>query len=461
MKRPEYAAIVTKIYATLLREQRRPTAEEAALLRRVFSRDGFTDGYLTGKTGAEMFGTKTDVPLADVQDLYVQAAKTFAEGKEAPLVPIWMACEVTACGINISIWDADGNHVAMTDADEVETARNHPTTAESLEIALRKVGGTPFAVENVEISLQDGLLVPNSRINALRRELLTQLLQKRKTAPNRTWNQVDLPRKEKKLQPFVGYTIEVSDWEQISPAILQNPPAMLYIPLNLLAKNIQIAQEWIQRGVRLGAVLPRIYSDMERPQLLAELQTIRQAGVDVVYAGNIAHFALVDGMNLQIHGGYGLNVTNSMALEALADLGAVQQTLSFELRLEQVRDMVKKSATELLIYGKLPLMIFENCAILQAAGKHACKKGPYYLTDRKGAKFALLPALGCRNTLFNSTPLFLEREEYNNLGVQYGRILFSDENSQQCDRIWNAIAAGKTPQFATEPTRGLYRRGVE
>lgn len=84
MKRPEYAAIVTKVYSDLLREHRRPTAEERDILRRVFSRDGFTDGYYTGKLGDSMFGTKTDVPMNEVKKLYDEAAHRFAEGREAP-----------------------------------------------------------------------------------------------------------------------------------------------------------------------------------------------------------------------------------------------------------------------------------------------------------------------------------------------------------------------------------------
>ena len=88
MKRPEYTAIVTKIYADLLREHRNPTPEERDTLRRVFSRDGFTNGYYTGKKGDAMFGTKTDVPLHEVQSLYDEAAHRFTEGKEAPLVPV-------------------------------------------------------------------------------------------------------------------------------------------------------------------------------------------------------------------------------------------------------------------------------------------------------------------------------------------------------------------------------------
>ena len=103
MKRPEYSAVVTKVYADLLREQRGPTPEESnEILRKVFSRDGFTDGYLTGKLDEKMFGTKTDIPLQQVKPLYDEAARCFAEGKEAPLVPVKLCCSVSETGISLT-----------------------------------------------------------------------------------------------------------------------------------------------------------------------------------------------------------------------------------------------------------------------------------------------------------------------------------------------------------------------
>ena len=48
MKRPEYVAVVTGIYARLLEEGRGPTAAERAELERAFSRSGFTDWYWRG-----------------------------------------------------------------------------------------------------------------------------------------------------------------------------------------------------------------------------------------------------------------------------------------------------------------------------------------------------------------------------------------------------------------------------
>ena len=63
MKRPEYvAAVVTACREALALE---PYDEDT--LRAVFSRSGFTDGYLTGKRDKTMFGyrTKDDVQSAD------------------------------------------------------------------------------------------------------------------------------------------------------------------------------------------------------------------------------------------------------------------------------------------------------------------------------------------------------------------------------------------------------------
>ena len=45
MKRPEYVAVVTAIYAAALREHREPTRKEMAQLEAAFSRQGFPQGY--------------------------------------------------------------------------------------------------------------------------------------------------------------------------------------------------------------------------------------------------------------------------------------------------------------------------------------------------------------------------------------------------------------------------------
>ena len=51
MKRPEYVAVVTDVYARCIHEHRVPTPEENDRLALAFSRQGFTQGYLLGKRG--------------------------------------------------------------------------------------------------------------------------------------------------------------------------------------------------------------------------------------------------------------------------------------------------------------------------------------------------------------------------------------------------------------------------
>ena len=60
MKRPEYVAVITRIYARLLEEGLPPTADEQAELEQAFSRSGFTDWYWQGNTALPCSGTRRE-----------------------------------------------------------------------------------------------------------------------------------------------------------------------------------------------------------------------------------------------------------------------------------------------------------------------------------------------------------------------------------------------------------------
>ena len=66
MKRPEYVAAATSACRQAL-DNGRVEAELESTLKNVFSRSGFTSGYLENKLGRDMFGirTKEDVVSAD------------------------------------------------------------------------------------------------------------------------------------------------------------------------------------------------------------------------------------------------------------------------------------------------------------------------------------------------------------------------------------------------------------
>ena len=443
MKRPEYAAIVTKVYADLLREHRKPTAGERDILRRVFSRDGFTDGYYTGKKGDSMFGTKTDVPMSEVKALYDEAAHRFAEGREAPLVPVSLF--FTARRDTGAVLSAG----EVTVTAPVEQAKNRPTTPEMVEKSLAKTGGTPFYPQEMHIEVEDGLVVPASVMNGMRRDALSLLLATRSVAPSRDWMGGNvLPRDEEAAarSGFRGYTASVRTEAQ-AEALKNVGLETVYVPLEVAART------------GLPAVLPRVFSDREQRQVEMLLGEAMSRGTDTVLVGNIGHIPMAKRLGFTVHGDFGLNAYNSRTLCALAEMGVSRQTLSFEARLAQIRDMEGPLETDLIVYGRLPLMIFENCAIRrQHGGKCSCKNGVTVLTDRRHESFPLLPEYGCRNTLIGNRPLCL-REDFARLGVQTARLLFTTESPEECAHIARAFLSGAP--LEGEFTRGLYKRGVE
>lgn len=443
MKRPEYAAIVTKVYADLLREHRKPTAGERDILRRVFSRDGFTDGYYTGKKGDSMFGTKTDVPMSEVKALYDEAAHRFAEGREAPLVPVSLF--FTARRDTGAVLSAG----EVTVTAPVEQAKHRPTTPEMVEKSLAKTGGTPFYPQEMHIEVEDGLVVPASVMNGMRRDALSLLLATRSVAPSRDWMGGNvLPRDEEAAarSGFRGYTASVRTEAQ-AEALKNVGLETVYVPLEVAART------------GLPAVLPRVFSDSEQGQVEMLLGEAMSRGTDAVLVGNIGHIPMAKRLGFTVHGDFGLNAYNSRTLCALAEMGVSRQTLSFEARLAQIRDMEGPLETDLIVYGRLPLMIFENCAIRrQHGGKCSCKNGVTTLTDRRKESFPLLPEFGCRNTLIGNRPLCI-REDFARLGVQTARLLFTTESPEECACIARAFVGGAP--LEGEFTRGLYKRGVE
>lgn len=448
MKRPEYAAIVTDIYARLLKEKRKPTAEEVKTLELVFSRDGFTDGYLTGKKGDNMFGTKTDVPLESVKHLYDEAAKRFAEGKEMPLVPINMVCDITQNGISLTVTDLDGNTHNIRDNEPIEMAKNKPTSSEQLEKNLKKTGGTPFDVKNISVNMPDGVIVPASRINAIRRQALESLLETRGKPPVRRWIEPKPLEKSKQNITDMQFVAMVRTIEQ-AQAVKNSGIKIIYAPLEVAAK-----------AEGLIPVMPRVYRDDEQASIEKLLETCKNNGINSVMITNIGQVELARKLNLKIHGDFGLNVYNSSCMHVLNDLGIERQVLSFEARLAQLRDLQKPIDTILTVYGYLPLMVFENCAI-RKTGECTCKKQICYLTDRQGKKFALLPAFGCRNELLNSQPLYIADKinECKQVGAKYAMLRFTIEDKQKCAEICSL--AQNNQSINSEFTRGLYYRGVE
>ena len=456
LKRPEYVAVVTGIYRRLLDERRLPTAEESRALEQAFSRSGFTDGYWLGKKDKAMFGTRPE-NVPEPKELFAAARETYENGKENRKIPVNLRLTVRrgkpvalsgACAVR------NGVTIALATGDAPEEARNRAVTAEELRQRLTKTGGTVFAADQIEIELDEGLMVSASAVNALRRELLDELAARRTDIPKRR----ELPASPLPEAPAgaaeLDFTVSISRPDQLTAELLAERPAIVYIPAELLDK-MDLTPYTGQ--AEFCAVLPRIFRTADEPALRDILQ--RHPEVVSAAIGNLGHLAIVKGLGKTLRGDFGLNVYNSRAVRFWQEQGLSSVTASFELRWQQVRDLGKYIDCEAIVYGRLPLMITENCVTKNSAG---CAHGAgSVLTDRRGEQFPVLCAHGCRCEIENGKTLVLaDKPEVFRCGLRYGRLRFTTETAAECAAILRAHSAG-TVTAGDSSTRGLFYRGVE
>ena len=417
LKRPEYVAVVTGIYRRLLDERRLPTAEESRALEQAFSRSGFTDGYWLGKKGKAMFGTRPE-NVPEPKALFAAARETYENGKENRKIPVNLRLTVRrgepvrlsgACAV------PGGVTIVMATGDMPEEARNRAVTEEELRQRLTKTGGTVFAADQIEIELDEGLMVSASAVNALRRELLDELADRRMDIPKRR----ELPASPLPEAPAgaaeLDFTVSISRPDQLTAEPADEP-----VFRDILQRHPEVASAAI---------------------------------------GNLGHLAIVKGLGKTLRGDFGLNVYNSRAVRFWREQGLSSVTASFELRWQQVRDLGKYADCEALVYGRLPLMITENCVTKNSVG---CAHGAgSVLTDRRGEQFQVLCAYGCRCEIENGKTLVLaDKPEVFRCGLRYGRLRFTTETAAECAALLRAHRAG-TVTADDNSTRGLFYRGVE
>ena len=296
----------------------------------------------------------------------------------------------------------------------------------------------------------------------MRRDVLNQLTAIRGRRDNA------MTLRMRKLPAFPGckdrpdFTVQVTTREQITQGLLRLNPAVLYVPLHILAEDLSFTKH-LARRFHVAAVLPRIVHDREMDALRDQLREVRQQGVREALVGNLGLMMPVREAGMAVRGDFGLNIYNSLAMNTLRELELTSATLSFEMTLPQIRDLSKAVPCELIVYGRLPLMVTENCLFKGKTGKCACQLGAIKLVDKTGAEFPVIrDGKSCRSVLLNGKKLsWLDRQnDLARLGLWGVRLYFTTENANEVDRV-AASCVTPVPFDHGACTRGLYLRGLE
>ena len=458
MKRPEYTAIVTKIYSKALKEHRQPSDEEMETLEKAFSRQGFTQGYFNGDK-KDMFGRREE-PDKDTEKLFTLARKGYSEG-ELRRVPVhFYTVAEKGMPVKAIAFDDDGNRAAAM-GGVPEKARGQGLTATYITEQMFKTGGTPYNCVENRAQADPRLYLPASEINDLRRRLVSELSEQRAKPPIRRVGK--LPEKPKGKLPTgdPAMIFQVLTEEQLSPELAALKPQYLYVPLTLMTEKLDLLRPFAEQGTIPVAVLPRVIADNEAAAVYDMLSRMFDQGVNEALVGNLGHAMLAKKAGMKLRGDFGLNTFNALSMEVIRQAGFISATASFELRLSQIRDMIKPLDTELIIYGRIPLMVSDQCIIRHSAGRCNCQT-PGQMADRMGSVFPVVKEFGCRNVIYNAHKLYLadKAEDVYAAGAWGLRMMFTTEGMRECVEVAKGYM-GLSDYKPNVLTRGLYYRGVD
>ena len=425
MKSPEYVLAVTRVFRTLLDEHRPATRDEMNYLASIFSRGGFTDGYFTKNIGSHMLGIRSEQDKSTTRTL-----PTFEGLTRAPALDF--DAHILR-GQPMTLTVTDGKRTATVTGDVPEDAIRSPSEHSALLRNLTKLGGTPYVVGNAELQLDEGLAIPVSKINALRREALAKLdaTTDRPALTDEAYTATAAPRGKRQKLKVARFTSP----DQITPEAREYFD-LIYLPLDRYTPDAD------------GVILPPVIFDSERQAAAELLRRAAEAGAKHALVGNIGHVSLAAEAGLQIHGDFRLNATSTDTVAQLEALGIEDVLLSPELTLPQMRDI--KGNVGSVVYGRIPLMVLEKCIGKDIADCTDCQAGRVTLVDRMRVSFPVLREWQHRSVIYNSLPTYMadRADRLDEAGISCRHFIFSTESASHVNDVIEAYKTCAAPAGA-------------
>lgn len=505
MKTPEYAAGVVSIYRkymdSYLDGSRIPVEKkDIRALLELGNRGGFTSGYYYHHNDSDMLSgesashNKSEGVLQDnIRREYVETElKEKIKGKLILNKECPAKIEVQYGKIKVSY-----------QGDMVLVAQNRPLTKEVVTEKITKTGNTPFVFEKLEVTMDDDIFMPVNQLNQLRRgalealeeallkpyeRTLPELVETSSTETDRqtTGNAINEKQisgqslSQTSRQQSAGSSTEVrvliEDAEQLL-AVLKADfvdtvylDCMLYTRENLLRKLSEDIDRVHASGKKAFYVFPFIFrqqTSLFYEKIMPELKKLPLDGIMVRSLDEIAFIKEWGNENWQMVSDSNLYTYSNEASEYFYRLGMMQDTIPVELNRKEILRR-ENSRSEMIIYGRLPLMITAQCIHKNTLG---CMHQPKVLNlkDRYSVHFPVKNFCSeCYNVIYNSLPVCLFKEDVTvkKIAPAAVRLSFTIETEEEAEQILTIYGdiyknGGILGQLPMECTNGHFKRGVE
>lgn len=410
-----------------------------------------------------------------------------------------------------------GKTACRTEGDIPLPAKSQPLTAERAKAQIEKTGNTPFAFRQLDVTVAEGLFLPMQSLNILRRTALEQLRDAltapfRRTVPNHltavsseecTRGMRGLPvyaeqdYGEEQILPTAGKegeckvnglqaSAEDRIWEGhkllASVEELAQAEALLEVPglygiyLDAAALPLPLAENAVstlmerfhRAGKKCFYTMPRIFRE-SAAQLYGQAAKAPLELFDGVLIENYEEYSFLRNIGYQgaFFPDHSLYTWNRYAAAFWKERGAVRDTAPVELNSRELKERGCRGS-EILVYGRLPMMVSAQCVKKNTRGCDH-KKSLLYLQDRMGKRFPVKNQCRfCYNMIYNEAPLslFSCEKELRELKPWGLRLSFTTETPKEAGEIARAFAGrfvrGERTDFAPEHfTKGHFKRGVE
>ncbi len=349
-----------------------------------------------------------------------------------------------------------------------------PINMERIMKQISKTNNTPYTFENITVYLDDGLYVPSiSSLNELRRnaiEALEKELEKRilRIAPPLNLKNEDaityIPNLDHpKISLFLRDLHIDYDYTQLPKEKINR----IYLSLKLFVdKQYTSIIEYLSENYNLYIYLPTIIKGNYKNIIINSFDDITaRFSIKGFVLSNIADFEFLKKYQekYEFIGNYSLNVFNQHTMKEYKKLGLNCITLSRELNQDGLNEILHTSNidTELIVYGNLPIMVSNYCFLGKTnhcypdCGQNCTKISNYYLKDRLGFEFRIIPDSFQTVTLIcNSKTLSISTKE---LPIASVRLDMIDETIEQITEAINKAYVREKLEGLQYTNGNLYR----
>lgn len=407
-------------------------------------------------------------------DLLNTVKKSFEDETENIKIPIDAFIELKLDQTpKLTLKDGYNNQITVTNEKIIEKAMKVALSEEKIETQIKKLGNTTYVLNNIKIDMDEGISLPISVLNQLRRDAIEKLDDERAIIKNRQFkdNNIEYAPRIKNEEKDIKLRVKVKNLEQLKIALNYDIDAIYYEDINTLEEAIKLSNK------KVIYTVPRILRNKD----YKTLDNIKEIPVQV---GNLGCVKLYKENEIYIDS-Y-LNSFNSETINHYKEEGANTICLSQELNLTEIKDMLMYTDSEIesIVYGYTTLMVSEYCpmgVLVRNCKKDKrssiCNKSLYALKDAKDDTFRLSQDMFCRTTIYNSKPLCMleDLSEVKKSGINVFRIDLTFETEDEIKTILEAFIECIENEFKLDKkskklekllenkgsTTGHYYKGVE